>query len=117
MSVETKASDPKIDDLQEVYELLKTDASDLLRDLLRGVSMWKVTALLAMLLTLAWIALAGVIVKFGHPFGAPPIILDALYLSIALAAMSAALSFYLFNRYYTLRRKYTRLFNIAEKLR
>jgi ABC-type antimicrobial peptide transport system permease subunit len=109
--------DRKLADLSEVYELLKTDASDLLRDLLRGVSMWKVTALLALLLTFSWIALATVITLFGHPYGSPPTILWALYVSLALAVVSAILSFYLFYRYYTLRRKYTRLFNIAEKLR
>ena len=109
--------DQKLADLSEVYELLKADASELLRDLLRGVSMWKVTALLAVLLTFSWVALAAVITVFGHPYGSPPAILEALYLSIALAVVSATLSFYLFYRYYTLRRKYTRLFNIAEKLR
>jgi uncharacterized membrane protein len=114
---ETNEDDHKLADLSEVYELLKTDASDLLRDLLRGVSMWNVTALLSALLTFSWIALAAVILKFGHPFGSPPTILLALYISLALAAVSAVLSFYLFYRYFTLRRKYTRLFNIAEKLR
>ena len=109
--------DHKLADLSEVYELLKTDASDLLRDLLRGVSMWKVTAMLALLLTFSWIALATVIMVFGHPYGSPPTILLALYVSLALAAVSATLSFYLLYRYYTLRRKYTRLFKIAEKLR
>jgi hypothetical protein len=109
--------DHKLADLSEVYELLKTDASDLLSDLLRGVSMWKVTALLAVVLTFSWIALATVILVFGHPFGALPIILFSLYLSLALALVSATMSFYLFYRYYTLRRKYTRLFKIAEKLR
>jgi len=69
------------------------------------------------LLTCSWVALAAVIMMFGHPYGSPPPILQALYLSVALAVVSAILSFYLFYRYYTLRRKYTRLFNIAEKLR
>jgi hypothetical protein len=114
---EANEGDHELADLSEVYELLKTDASDLLRDLLRGVSMWNMTAVLALLLTFSWIALAAVIIKFGHPFGAPPAILLALYFSLALAAVSAILSFYLFYRYFTLRRKYTRLFNIAEKLR
>jgi len=114
---ETNEGDPKLADLSEVYELLKTDASDLLRDLLRGVSMWNVTAVLALLLTFSWVALAAIIMVFGHLYGSPPAILLALYISSALAVVSALLSFYLFYRYFTLRRKYTRLFNIAEKLR
>jgi len=109
--------DHKLADLSEVYELLKTDASDLLSDLLRGVSMWKVTALLALLLTFSWFALAMVIEVFGHPYGSPPTILYALYGSLVLGVVSATLSFYLFYRYFTLRTKYTRLFKIAEKLR
>jgi hypothetical protein len=114
---ETDTGDSKLADLSEIYELLKADASDLLRDLLRGVSMWKMTSLLALLLTFSWLALVAVIMVFGHPYGSPYGVLVGLYLSLALAAVSATLCFYLFYRYYTLRRKYTRLFNIAEKLR
>ena len=72
MSAETNPGDPKIDDLREVYDLLKTDASDLLGDLLRGVSMWGTTAVIALFLTLSWIVLADVITGFGHPYGSPP---------------------------------------------
>jgi len=120
---ETDPGDRKLTDLGEVYELLRTDASDLLRDLLRGVSMWGTTAVIALFLTLSWLFLAGVITVFGHPYGSPPngvsysTVIQALYLSYVLAAASAAVCIYLFSRYFSLKRKYSRLFKIAEKLR
>lgn len=114
--------DRKLTDLAEVYDLLKSDAVNLLRDLLRGVSMWGTTALMALFLTCSWIILAAVITIFGHPYGSPPngvdyhTVLDALYASYAFAGISAIICGYLFSRYYLLRKKYTRLFKLAEKL-
>jgi hypothetical protein len=123
MGTEFGASDQKLDDLKEVYELLQADASDLLHDLLRGVSMWGTTATIALFLTVAWIVLAVVITVFGRPYGHPPndvsssTVLVAFYLSLGLAVLSASICAYLFSRYFSLKKKYSRLFQIAEKLR
>jgi len=123
MTAEAGASDPKLEDLSEVYALLKTDASDLLGDLLRGVSMWRTTAAIALFLTVSWIVLAIVVTAFGRPYGHPPndisstTVLVALYLSIILAAASGGVCAFLFSRYISLKKKYSRLFQIAEKLR
>jgi hypothetical protein len=108
---------PPVADLVEVYDLLKDDATNLLSELLRGISMWRTTGLIASFLTLSWVVLAVVITAFGHPYGSPYIVLYSLYLSIALAQASGITSVYLFSRYISLRRKYSRLFKIAEKLR
>ena len=108
---------PELADLAEALELMKADASRFLKDLLRGVSMWATTAVMAFLLAIVWVALAQVVVAYAHPYGSPPLILDILYLSYGFAIGSATLGFLLSWRYYTLRRKYTRLFEIASKLR
>jgi hypothetical protein len=123
MSIEPGPSDPKLDDLTEVYALLKTDASDLLGDLLRGISMWRTTAVIAIFLTVSWLVLAVVVTAFGRPYGSPPndisssTVLVALYLSVILAVASACVCVYLFSRYFSLKKKYSRLFQIAAKLR
>ncbi|MDA4130833.1 MAG: hypothetical protein OK457_08690 [Thaumarchaeota archaeon] len=123
MAEESNKGSQKLADLSEVYELLKTDASDLLRDLLRGVSMWGTTAVIALFLTLSWIVLAAVITVFGHPYGSPPngvstsTVIEVLYMSIGLAFVSAVVCIYMFSRYFSLKKKYSRLFKIAEKLR
>jgi hypothetical protein len=123
MSVEPGSSESKLDDLTEVYAFLKTDASDLLGDLLRGVSMWRTTAVIALFLTVSWIILAVVVTAFGRPYGSPPnnisssTVVVALYLSIILAVTSACVCAYLFSRYFSLKKKYSRLFQIAAKLR
>src|ERR1700730_17263553 len=111
MGIETNGGDPKIDELKEVYELLKTDAPDLLGDLLRGVSMWRTTAVIALFLTISWIVLAFVVTAFGRPYGSPPndisssTVLVALYLSVILAIASAGVCFFLFSRYFSLKKK------------
>ncbi len=123
MDAEFEGGDQRIDDLREVYELLKTDASDLLNDLLRGVTMWGTTATIALFLTIAWIILAVVVTVFGRPYGHPPndvsssTVLVALYLSVIFAVISASVCAYLFSRFFSLKKKYSRLYRIAEKLR
>lgn len=104
-------------DLEEALGFLKTDASMLLKDLLRGISTWGLTALMAFLLSAVWLALAQVILTFAHPYGSLPGILDILYASYVFAAGSAILGFLLLWRYYSLRKRYLRLFEIAGNLR
>jgi len=108
---------PEVGELADALELMKADASKFLRDLLKGVSMWGITAVLAFSLAVVWLALAQVVLTFAHPYGSPPLILDILYLSYGFAIGSASLGCALFWRYYSLRKKYTRLFEIARKLR
>jgi len=106
----------RVEDLAEALELMKTDASKLLKDLLRGISMWGITALLAFCLAAVWLVLSEFIVRFAHPFGSPPLILDILYVSYAFSAGSALLGLVLLWRYYSLRKKYEKLFVISGTL-
>lgn len=104
-------------DLEEALKFVKTDASDLLRELLRGISMWAFTALMAFVLAAVWLALAQVVLTYAHPYGALPQILDLLNISYVFAVGSAVLGLGLLWRYFSLRRRYVRLFEIAGKLR
>jgi len=104
-------------DLEEALGFLKADASRLLKDLLRGISMWGLTALMAFFLAGVWLVLAKVILTYAHPYGSLPQILDILYASYGFAAGSAVLGFLLLWRYYSLRKRYLRLFEIAGSLR
>lgn len=107
----------ELTDLAEALGLMKADASRLLKDLLRGVSMWGITALMAFLLAAVWLALAEVVLIYAHPYGSLPQILDILYASYAFAAGSGVLGVVLFWRYFSLKRRYVSLFEIARKLR
>jgi hypothetical protein len=107
---------PELADLAEALSFMKADASKVLKDLLRGISMWGITALMAFLMSIVWLALAGTILSFAHPYGSSPQILETLYVSYAFAVGSVAIGMFLFWRYYSLRRRYVRLFEIATKL-
>ena len=79
--------------------------------------MWGLTALMAFLLSAVWLALAQIILTYAHPYGSLPRILDILYASYVFATVSASLGFLLLWRYYSLRKRYLRLFQIAGSLR
>jgi hypothetical protein len=106
----------KLPELEQVYRLLQDDAATILRDLLRGISLWGITAIVAVFLALVSLGLATTILTFAHPYGASPNILHALYASYSVAGISAVIAGVLFWRYFTLRRKYSRFFEVAEKL-
>jgi hypothetical protein len=116
-SNEEDASKLRLADLEEALGFLKADSSKLLRDLLSGISMWGLTALMAFVLAAVWFGLAQVVLIYAHPYGSPPLILEILYVSYGFAIASALLGIVLFWRYYSLRKRYSRLFEIAGKLR
>ena len=107
----------KVVDLSDALTLIKSDASSLLKDLLRGISMWGVTAAMAFILAAVWLALGQFILAYAHPYGAPQGILDLLYASYGFAVGSVSLGAIMSWRYYSLKRRYTRLFEITRKLR
>jgi len=106
----------ELTDLAEALGLMKADASKLLKDLLRGISMWGITALMAFFLAAVWLALSEVVLTYAHPYGSLPPTLDILYVSYGFAAGSAILGLILSWRYLSLKRRYVRLFEIAGKL-
>lgn len=116
-ATEEGAGKMELADLEEALGLVKADASKLLRDLLTGISMWGLTALMAFVLAAVWLGLGEVILTYAHPYGALPQVLDILYLSYLFAGASSVLGLVLFWRYYTLRKRYSRLFEITGKLR
>ena len=104
-------------DLAEALIFMKADAAKLLKDMLRGISMWGITAAMAFVMAAVWFALGELILRYAHPFGSPPFILDLLYASDLVAVASALLGAILSWRYYSLRKRYGRLYEIAENLR
>ena len=80
---------PEVGDLAEALQLMKLDTSNLLKDMLRGISMWGMTAVVAFLMAGAWLALAQAILTYAHPYGSYPLVLDTLYAGYALSAVSA----------------------------
>ena len=116
-ATEKETGEIPLADLEEVMRFVKADASNLLNDLLRGISMWGLTALMAFFLASVWLVLAQVILHYAHPYGALPEVLDVLYLSYGFAIGSACLGVALFWRYQSLRKRYSRLAEIAGNLR
>lgn len=112
-----RGQDSELAALGEALNLMKNDTSKLLRDLLKGISMWGFTSLMAFLLAAVWLAFSQVVLTYAHPYGSPPQVLEILYAGYALTAISAMLGVLLSWRYYSLRKRYTRLFEIADKLR
>jgi len=107
---------PEIADLADALTFMKSDAARLLKELLRGISMWGITALLAFIMAGVWIALGEAILKYAHPFGSPPFALDILYASYLLAIASALMGIVLSWRFFWLRSRFGRLYKIAETL-
>jgi hypothetical protein len=114
---EGKSSPREVADLAEALQLMKADTSNLLRDMLRGISMWAVTAAIAFILAGAWLALADAILTYAHPYGSQPLVLDTLNLAYVFSVVSASVGVVLFLRYSLMRKRYSKLFRIAEKLR
>jgi hypothetical protein len=114
---ESPAVRMELAELAEALGFMKADASRLLNDMTRGISMWGVTALLSFLLAAVSLALAQAVLTYAHPYGALPQVLDLLYASYLSSACSAVLGLVLAWRYFTLKTRYVRLFEIARKLR
>ncbi len=108
---------PEMTSLAEALQVMKADTSNLLKDMLRGISMWGASAATALLLAVAWLALAQAILTYAHPYGSPPVVLETLYAGYAFSAISAVLGVVLLWRYLLLRKRYSRLFRIASNLR
>ena len=108
---------PEVGDLAEALQLMKLDTSNLLKDMLRGISMWGMTAVVAFLMAGAWLALAQAILTYAHPYGSYPLVLDTLYAGYALSAVSACAGVLLLWRYFSMRGRYSRLYQIASRLR
>ena len=114
---EDQSSTPEVANLAEALQLMKADTSTLLKDMLRGVSMWGITAIVAFVLAATWLALAQAILTYAHPYGAQPLVLDTLYLGYLFSSLSACVGAILLWRYWSMRKRYSQLFRIADKLR
>ncbi|HEY6283250.1 MAG TPA: hypothetical protein VIW22_04925 [Nitrososphaerales archaeon] len=108
---------PEVANLVEALRLMRADTSNLLKDMLRGISMWGITAVTAFLLAGVSLALSQVILTYAHPYGSLPIVLDILYAGYIFSALSACLGAFQLWRYLSLRKKYSRLFQVADNLR
>ena len=109
----------KIEDLAEVYGMLKRDAKDMLQDLLEGVSLWRHTA--RVLFGVAVLALGLVpLFAYGASYASPELLAAGLELiglflfGLGLAAGISGVRYR--NKYNRLRQKYTELYDAAKKL-
>ncbi len=108
---------PEVVNLAEALRLMKADTSNLLSDMLSGISMWGTTAVMAFVLAGVWLALSQVVLAYAHPYGSRPAVLETLYVGYVFSVASASLGAILLWRYRTMRKRYTRLFQIASELR
>jgi hypothetical protein len=109
----------KIEDLAEVYGMLKRDAKDMLRDLLEGVSLWRHTA--RVLFGVAVLAFALVpLFAYGASYSSPGYLAAGLGLiglfMLGLGLVSAISGVRYRSKYIRLRQKYTELYDAAKKL-
>jgi hypothetical protein len=122
---------PEIAELSEVYGMLKRDAKDMLHDLLDGVTLWRSTArilfgiaVIAFILGLLflWSATRAI-----HLVVAAPGFLNELtsffndlsligVFMLGLGAVTTLAGAHYRRKYYSLRRKYSELFETAKKL-
>ena len=105
--------DPEIAQLSEIYDVLRNDAKEIVRDLQGGVVMWREAAG-------ANVAVAGFIfvlvlttTSFG-PGGIEGTLMVLAYL--AVAAVSIYFAGVGFRKYFRLKRRYQGLFERAKKL-
>lgn len=96
---------------------MKTDAAKLLRELKMGISMWGVTSLMAFLVSFVSFVLGYTILTYAYAYENLPQVLDFLYASYALTISSLIIGIILLWKYFALRRRYTRLFDISRNLR
>lgn len=103
------------EELSQVYEILRKDLKMLIDDLYNGVSMWKTTSIMT-----TYLGGIGFLLAFitAYPQTLP---LTSTYVAItgAVGLGGAALihTAYTFRRYKQLRKKYSRLFEIASSLK
>jgi len=117
-SGEDKPVDLEMTDLAEVYAMLKRDAKDMLQDLLDGVSLWRHTS--RVLFGVAVLAFSLVPLFLYGASGAGGLLGSGLGLiAVFMMGLGAVASFTgvrYRNRYSSLRKKYTELYEIARKL-
>lgn len=79
--------------------------------------MWGVAAAMAFVLAGTWLALAQAVLIYAHPYGAQPAVLDTLYAGYIFSVVSACVGLVMLWRYWSMRRRYSELFRIANTLR
>ncbi len=102
-------------DVEEAYDILRKDAKLLVTDLTEGVSMWKYNALslgyLAILgFFLAWLAIYPQVLQI-------PDVIVALLGALGIGVAGTVGFVITLRKYRTLRRKYTKLFEVASRLK
>ena len=110
---EKSFEEPEIGELSEVYRMLKRDAKDMLYDLLEGVKLWRSTA--RILFGIAIIAfILGLLFLWGHSFHADFGLIGVFMLGLGAVTTFAAVRYR--TKYYSLRKKYSELYELAKKI-
>ena len=112
-----KSDDEKeVKELSEIYEVLKSDAKEIVLDLQGGVTMWREAA--AGALASAGFIVIIILSFFGTAANQEPAWESTLTLGFfaAMAIVMSAIAVRGFRRYFQLRRKYADLFRRAKSL-
>jgi hypothetical protein len=107
-------STDEIEELSEVYDVLRQDAKSLIVDLKDGVSMWRLAGRLLLYLSIIGFFLAYLNVFPSSPPGLWKTL--ALLAALGLGIFGAAAAIWTERRYSMLKRKYDALFRAAGKM-
>jgi len=111
----SEPDDEEIQEISEVYDILRRDAKLLLTDFKEGVSMWNTTSILMLYLAVLGIFLASA-AAFPRILVAPNPLVTIIAFG-ALGIASAIGSILTRHKYRKLKTKYTKLFEIASRLK
>lgn len=114
--MENSDGEKEVKELSEIYEVLKSDAKEIVFDLQGGVTMWREAA--AGALASAGFTVIITLTFLGTAANQEPVWASILTLGFfaAVAIMMSAIGVWGFRRYFQLRRKYAGLFRLAKSL-
>lgn len=117
MSKKNDDEDDKLDELSDIYNVLKSDAKTIVDDLHSGVAMWREASAGAVASTGFLVILILFYLRFS--WSLEPLVL-VRWLTVALWLVMAVIMAYIgtagFAKYFKLRKKYSNLFEKAKKL-
>jgi hypothetical protein len=119
---EKPVDEPDIAELSEVYQMLKRDAKDMLSDLLSGVTLWRSTARILFGIAITAFILGPLFILGPHFIaGLPSIgihfagIASGIFM-LGLGVIATLSGVEYMRKYYSLRKKYSELYETAKKI-
>jgi len=109
------AETESVEDLAKLYDMLKADAKSMVRDLSEGIGMYRFTGILLLYLSLLGFFLVYLTENPVPPPGWWRIVADVAALALGIAGAGGAL--FARTKYRQLKTKYSKLFEVADKVR